>query len=120
MVRLVAGHLGDAGEPRLGGLEGGHGALVVQAVEDLAVVHHLGLVLGVGQYVQHVLAPADHVEVRPLEDVGGLVLGDVAALDALPVMTDDGDLHPVVVLALPPASPDIAVVLRLRGWSQVE
>ena len=120
VVRLVAGHLRDTGEPGLGGLQGGHGALVVQAVEDLAVVHHLRLVLGVGQDVQHVLAAAHHVEVRPLEDVGGLVLGDVAALDALPVMADDGDLHPVVVLPLPPAPPDVAEVLRLCCWSQVE
>ena len=116
----MARHLGDGGEAGLGGLEGGHGALVVQTVEHLAVVHHLGLVLGVGQYVQHVLPAANHVEVRPLEDVGGLVLGHVTALDALPVVTDDGDLHPVVVLAFPPAPANVAVVLRLRSWSQVK
>ena len=120
MVGLVAGHLRDAGEPRLGGLQRGHGALVVQAVEYLAVVHHLGLVLGVGEDVQHVLAATHHVEVGPLEDVGGLVLGHVAALDALPVVADDGHLHPVVVLSLPPAPADIAEVLGLRCWSQVE
>ena len=43
----------------MGGLQRGHRAPVVQAVEDLAVVHHLGLVLRVGQQVEHVWATAE-------------------------------------------------------------
>ena len=72
------------------------------------------------QDVQHVLPAAHHVVVRPLEDVGGLVLCYMTALDALPVMANDGDLNPVVVFPLPPPPPDVAVVLGLGGWTQVE
>ena len=36
------------------GLQAGHGAPVVQAVQHLAVVHDLGLVLWVGKIVPHV------------------------------------------------------------------
>ena len=120
---MMTGHFGDNRESRMSGLQGRHGSFVVQAVENFAVVHHLGLVLRMGQHVQHVLTsaqPRGSVEMRPLEDVRGLVLCDVTALDALPVVADDGDLDTEVVLALPPAPPDVGVVLRLRGWSQVE
>ena len=94
----------------MSGLERGHGASVVQTVENLAVEHDLGLVLRVSQHVQHVLTSAQcraPVKVRPLENVGGLVLGHVTALDTLTIVTHDRNLDSEVVLALAPASTNV-------------
>jgi hypothetical protein len=65
-LREVARHAGaDAAGGEVGarlrddreaGLEARHGAAVVQAVQHLVVEHDLGLVLGVGDGVPHVLA----------------------------------------------------------------
>ena len=82
---VVGAGLGEGGEAGLAGLEAGHGAAVVQAVEDLVVEHDLGLVLGVGDGVPHVLAgpAAGHhlVVVGPLKDVAAHPLGHVTALE---------------------------------------
>ena len=49
------------------------------------------------------------------------MLGHVTSLDALPVVTHDGDLHPEIVLALLPAPADVGHVLGLRrGGPKVE
>mgnify|MGYP001317379581 CR=1 FL=1 len=80
--RVLTARLGDRGEARLAGLQARHGALVVQAVEHLVVVHHLGLVLWVGNGVPHVLAGARHhlVRVGPLQDVASDALSHVTSL----------------------------------------
>ena len=51
---MVARSLGDAREAGLGGLEAGHGAHVVETVEDLVVEHKFRLVLRMRQVVPHV------------------------------------------------------------------
>lgn len=51
---MVTAGLGDAGETGLGGLQAGHRAHVVEAVEDFVVEHQLGLVLRMGEVVPHV------------------------------------------------------------------
>ena len=81
--RVLTARLGDRGEARLAGLQARHGALVVQAVEHLVVVHHLRLVLWVGNGVPHVLAGSGHalLKVGPLEDVAADKLGHVTALN---------------------------------------
>ena len=74
--RMVTAHLGNGGEAGLTRLETGHGALIVDAVERLVVVHDFGLMLGVGDGVPHVLASSAYnlVKVGPLQDVTAQVL----------------------------------------------
>ena len=70
---MVPRCFGDAREARLGGLEAGHGAHVVEAVEDLVVEHQLRLVLRVGQVVPHVRTlptQAHPVKITPLKNIG--------------------------------------------------
>ena len=61
--RLLSARLGYDGEAGLAGLETGHGALVVEAVEHFVVEHNLCLVLWVGDGVPHVLARDNLVKV---------------------------------------------------------
>lgn len=78
---LLTTRLGDCRESRLAGLETCHGALVVQAVEDLVVEHDLGLVLWVGDGVPHVLADAyPTLVVGPLQNVAPDELSHVTSL----------------------------------------
>ena len=80
--RVLTARLGDRGEAGLTGLQARHGALVVQAVEHFVVVHHLGLMLRVGDSIPHVLAGARHhlVRIGPLQDVASDTLGHVTSL----------------------------------------
>ena len=64
---MMAGSLGDTGEARVCGLQAGHGAPVVQAVQHLAVVHDLSLVLWVCEIVPHVRGlPTESAPVKML------------------------------------------------------
>ena len=91
---MVPGCLRDAGEAGLGGLEAGHRAHVVEAVEHLVVEHQLGLVLRVGQVVPHVgtLTTQTHaVEIAPLKNIGPhLRRCNNSQIIKTPCLTDNG------------------------------
>ena len=97
----------DAGEAGLGGLKAGHGAHVVEAVEDLVVEHQLRLVLRVRQVVPHVrtLTTQTHsIEIAPLKNIRPNRLSDMGTLDALSIMADNRSLCAEILLPLCPTS----------------
>ena len=121
---MVSRCLRDAGESRLGGLETGHGAHIVETVEDLVVEHQLRFMLRVRQVVPHIwtLTTQGHTfEITPLENIsphlveaivkdnhqnGALSyrLCDMRTLNALPIVANNRSLCTEILLPLRPAA----------------